>query len=111
MSSRKSVFPDWSTYGAQRDAKWMAKQAAARAAARSAVLQKARGNFLPERLPITIPTRMFPPRTGEMKSVDVPSTGIAFNTATRFSIGLLNGVAPGTSRYQRIGNRITPRLS
>ena len=110
MSSRKSIFPDWSTYGPQRDAKWLAKQAAARAAARSAVVQQARGNFLPNRLPVTIPPRMFAPRSGEMKSVDVPSTGIAFNTATTYSIGLLNGVAPGTSRYQRIGNKITPQL-
>ena len=110
MSSRKSVFPNWSTYGSQRDTRWLAKQAAARSAARSAVVQKARGNVIPKRLPITIPLRMFAPRPGEMKSVDVPSTGIAFNTATTYSIGLLNGVAPGTSRYQRIGNKITPQL-
>ena len=111
MSSRKySPFPDWNTMSNARNAKWLAKQAAARAAARSTVVQQARGNVIPMRLPITVPSRMFPPRAGEMKSVDVPSAGITFNTATTYSVGLLNGVAPGTSRYQRIGNRITPQL-
>ena len=110
MSSRKPIFPDWSTFGAQRDAKWLAKQAAARAAARSAVIQQSRGNFLPNRLPVTIPPRMFAPRSGEMKSVDIPTTPVTFNTSTTFWIGLLNGVAPGTARYQRVGNKITPQL-
>lgn len=110
MSSRKSIFPDWTTFGLQRDAKWLAKQAAARAAARSAVVQQARGNFLPNRLPITIPPRMFAPRSAEMKSVDIPTTPITFNTTTTFCIALLNGIAPGTARYQRVGNKITPQL-
>ena len=111
MSSRKySPFPDWNTMSNARNAKWLAKQAAARAAARSTVVQKARGNVIPMRLPITIPMRMFAPRVGEMKSVDVPQSGTTFNTATTFSIGLLNGIAPGTARYQRVGNKITPQL-
>lgn len=111
MSSRKySPFPNWNTLANTQNAKWLAKQAAARAAARSAVVQRARANVIPRRLPITIPPRMFAPRPGEMKSVDVPTTGITFNAATTFSVGLLNGVAPGTSRYQRIGNKISPQL-
>ena len=111
MSSNKySPFPDWNTMSNARNAKWLAKQAAARAAARSAVVQQARGNVIPNRLPITIPMRMFAPRVGEMKSVDVPQSGTTFNTATTFSIGLLNGIAPGTARYQRVGNKITPQL-
>lgn len=108
MSSRKySPFPNWNTLANTQNAKWLAKQNAARAAARSAVVAKARGNVIPARLPITVPARMFAPRSGELKWVDFNSFTNALNSTTGHGY-LLNGVAPGTSKYQRIGNKIRP---
>ena len=107
----KRIFPNWNTFGVTRDKAWMARQAAARAAARGTVIQRYRAQNVrmqgpPARLPVTVNIRA----PGEMKSVDVPDTGVSFNTSTTFSATLLNGVAPGTARYQRVGNKITPQL-
>lgn len=107
----KRIFPNWSTFGVTRDKAWMTRQAAARAAARGTVIQRYRSQNVrmqgpPARLPVTVNIRA----PGEMKSADIPTTAITFNTATTYSIALLNGIAPGTSRYQRVGNKITPHL-
>lgn len=106
----KRIFPNWNTFGATRDKAWLAKQAAARAAARSTVVQNARGNVLPQRLPITIPRRMFAPRPGELKTVDIPYTSIMLGVPTT-SIHLLNGIVSGANFYNRIGNKVTPQSS
>ena len=57
---------------------------------------------VPPRLPVTVRV----PRRNEIKSVDL-YLAAALND-THESIQLVNGVAPGTGNYQRIGNKITP---
>ena len=120
MSSRKySPFPNWTTLANTRNAKWQAKQAAARAAARSAVVTAARGNYVPARLPIVLPVRPNTVRTSstEVKSFDVAVTvstglpGIASVTAAEPAsafVGLteLNCIRQGSTFYNRIGSKL-----
>ena len=119
MSSRKySPFPNWTALANARNAKWHAKQAAARAAARSAVVAVTRGNYLPPRLPVVLPAR---PNIGRTSSTEVKSydTGVRGNTlvdvtavtgtepGTLFGgITCLNEVLQGAAFYNRIGSKI-----
>jgi len=120
MSSRKySPFPNWDTLANTRNAKSQAKQAAYRAAARSAVVAATRANYVPARLPIVLPVRQNTVRTSstEVKSFDVAVTasaglpGIASVTAAEPStafVGLteLNCIRQGSTFYNRIGSKL-----
>lgn len=110
--SGKRIFPNWNTFGVTRDKSWMAKQAANRTAARGLVIQRYRAQNVrmqgpPARLPVTVNTA---PRraVGEMKQVDLNLTTVTINSSGSPSFTLINGVAPGTAKYQRIGNKIQP---
>lgn len=115
----KRIFPNWNTFGVSRDRAWLAKQAAARAAARGTVIQRYRSQNVrmqgpPARLPVTL--RAMTSRT-EVKSFDVvvaDSTalhGIGTSTSaeptTAFAgITELNCVRLGSAYYNRIGSKI-----
>ena len=119
MSSRKySPFPNWTALANARNAKWQAKQAAARAAARSAVVAVARGNYLPPRLPVVLPARPHTGRTSstEVKSYDVAIRGNVLGDVTAATgtepgtlfggITCLNEVLQGAAFYNRVGSKI-----
>lgn len=103
MSRRANPFPNWSNFEKQQLAKQSAKMAAARSAARTTLVELRRSRPIPASFRPRLPAR-----AGEMKQVDIPTTTIGLASGTS-SFTFLNGVAPGTAKYQRIGNKITPQ--
>jgi len=106
MSSfrRGNPFPNWSNIEKQQLAKQSAKMAAARSAARTTLVELRRSRPIPASFRPRLPAR-----AGEMKQVDLPLTTVNMAPVAGTSVTFINGVAPGTAKYQRIGNKVTPQ--
>jgi len=100
----------WTALSAQSNAKFAAKQTAARNAARSLIVAATRATGATSRLPVTVRMPQRRMRAGENKQVDTNLTTVSLN-ATQTSVVCINGVAQGAANYQRIGNKINPKLS
>jgi len=103
MSTRTSVRA--LTYGAKRYPTMQSNRAAARQAIITAKRQPAYS--LPARIPGLQAMVNRTSRRGEMKQVDINQTTVTLN-ATTTSVTFVNGIAPGTAKYQRVGNKVAP---